>query len=501
MAGKGVLSNRIENALSASAKGVTVRWESMDILPLSPGIRLRNLSIEIRSRKGGDANTVARAHAAEAELRGLHLVHLLRHGKIRADLVRLRRWSGRLSGSISAASFQPDLKKDVTPHVDEKITSAVILGRMLLEDGQLEWAPKAADQEPAVAIQLEKLEWSPARHRGLGLQAMAGPVRIHLPRTQSVLSMRTIRLNPTNRLVEIGGVHLQPRWPVYKYSRKRGFQTDRIELRVDQVLLQWPHGGYPSSTPPDGKHPVSVVLKSPQLEVFRDRRVLRRKGPRKRKPLPYQVLKRIQMPFQIGEIKIQNGRVVFGEHNRGSRVPGKLSFDTINGWVHDFHMGPANIANCPAIRMEINCRLRDRIPTTINFTMEPGNPRFRLEGRMGSVNLPSLNPTIVPLAFLRIDRGRMEELRFRLDGNHLRLTGDVRVRYKDLKISMVKRSDPGERRGLASFLANAVLFSSNPKKNKALHAARVDLPRDPRRSFFNWLWRGILAGLKRSAGL
>lgn len=500
LAGPGILNARLQKLFSSSSKRVTVSWESLRILPLSPGIRLYNLSVTVWRRQGADPNPFIRARAAEAELQGLHLGHLLRRGKVRLDRVRISRWSGRLSGPLSVASSNATANTD-KPRTNAKKISTPVLGCLRLEEGQLEWSPHSTDEKPAVVLHLEELEWSPARHEDWRLHVMAGPARIRLPRVLSELSMGTIQLHPAERRLEIADLHLKPLWPVYRYGRKRGFQTDRIELRIDRVFLQLPVGVDSSSTITDPIPQASLLLQSPLLEVFRDRRVPRKKGSRKRKPMPYQVLKRIHMPFQIREIKVQAGRIVYGEHKEGSRVPAKLSLDRINALVQDFHMGSENIRNAPAIHMELDCRLQDRVPISLNFSMEPGNPHFRLEGRMGAVNLPSLNRLTVPLAFLRIDRGRMEELSFQLNGDHRRLAGDVRLRYQDLKVSVIKRRDPGGRRGLASFLANAVLIRSNPGKNEVLRVARVDLPREPKRSFLNWLWRAILDGLKRSAGV
>jgi len=133
--------------------------------------------------------------------------------------------------------------------------------------------------------------------------------------------------------------------------------------------------------------------------------------------------------------------------------------------------------------------------------MHPRNPRFKFSGSLDAAPLNTLNHLLIPLAFLRIERGYLDGVQWEIKGDHRRLNGWVSARYHNLKVSLLKHRAPPKRRGLASFIVNHLILRSNPQKNGALRVAKVDLKRDPQRGFFNWTWLGLLDGLKRSAGI
>ena len=98
----------------------------------------------------------------------------------------------------------------------------------------------------------------------------------------------------------------------------------------------------------------------------------------------------------------------------------------------------------------------------------------------------------------------MSRLEFDLDGNNNGISGNVKVLYSDLKLSLLEKdkgSSETDRKFLASFLANMVIKNDNPKGKDPAREVTVNHPRDPNRSLFNLCWKAIFQGVKETLGV
>ena len=495
----------LKRQLQSPSGGIDIHWDSIEILPFSPGIRLGNLKIEKRFPNPPNAGTPPlrfRLTALSLELRGISLTSLLTKSVVRIRDVSLKNWAFSVRGNAMGNGLPSEKKGSTFP---------LRIERVGLLSGHLQWnaeTAKPGGNSPRINAEVPRLEFSfpenPPRDMedwmAHLLQGAIGPIQLEVKGMNSDIRVSRASVDLQREEILVENVTLTPRFPKYQFALNRGYQTDRIQVAIPVIRIKMnrsPSGESGNRDPLFRK----ILIQSPGLDIFRDRRLPRKQGARRRKPFPYQVLRRIPLNLSIPEIHIRDGVVSYSEHISGSPMPGELKFSRVSADISNLTFGILKSRTLQDTRCGIHCLLQESIPTELMFSMDPATPRFSFSGKVANIDLKTLNPLLIPLSFLRIDRGQMEGLKFRFQGDHRHIRGTTQVRYHDLKVSLLKRRTPSDRRGLATFLMNRLLLPRNPSEKSALRIAHVRLGRAPGRSFFNWLWRAVLDGMKRSVGI
>lgn len=93
-------------------------------------------------------------------------------------------------------------------------------------------------------------------------------------------------------------------------------------------------------------------------------------------------------------------------------------------------------------------------------------------------------------------------LDFRIASNTWQSQINMLFLYEDLKVRLLKEKDGEVKvRSFLTTLANGILLIKNNPGSKGERKAEATAERDVYRSQFNYLWRSLLAGLKKTIGL
>ena len=93
-------------------------------------------------------------------------------------------------------------------------------------------------------------------------------------------------------------------------------------------------------------------------------------------------------------------------------------------------------------------------------------------------------------------QGEVNDLYFNFRGNPVQASGDLGIDYENFKIEVLKKGS-SEKKGFMSFLANLAV-KKNSKKNGSTEKHVDAVERDPTKSFWNYFWVCIEAGLRKS---
>ena len=113
-----------------------------------------------------------------------------------------------------------------------------------------------------------------------------------------------------------------------------------------------------------------------------------------------------------------------------------------------------------------------------------------------------LTPITRPLALVEIKSGYVQEVTFNMQGNERSAAGTVKLIYNNLKIRILKRDEDThelKRKGLLSLFANVLAVNDSNPRDGELHIAHPRYSRDPRKSFFNLVWKTLFTGVKEIA--
>ena len=91
---------------------------------------------------------------------------------------------------------------------------------------------------------------------------------------------------------------------------------------------------------------------------------------------------------------------------------------------------------------------------------------------------------------------------FSMKGDAQRADADVLFLYEKLRIRIMKEKDGHlETRSFLTTLANGLIVRENNPSSGGERKVRGSAERDPYRSQFNYLWKTLFSGLKKSVGL
>jgi hypothetical protein len=209
----------------------------------------------------------------------------------------------------------------------------------------------------------------------------------------------------------------------------------------------------------------------------------------------------------LKKLVLANTFIEYKERAVISRQAGKVQFYQTNAVITNLTNRQDAAAVNNTLTVDIRTRFLNKAPLRVIWKFYLFNPdgRFDITGNLGAMDATQVNALTVPMAPARIENGRINALSFNLAGNSSNMTGDVKLLYKDLKVSLLQKDEETrklEKKKLASFAANIAIKNSNPSgKKDEVRTAHVNFKRDKHRSIFHLSWKSLYTGIKESAGI
>jgi hypothetical protein len=221
---------------------------------------------------------------------------------------------------------------------------------------------------------------------------------------------------------------------------------------------------------------------------------------------PQQALQRVGLDMRLKRLNIKNANINYSETDAITGATGQILFTHTNGYILNVTNDIAAKRRNPYMRAYINTRFMDAAPLQVNFKFDltAADGAFNYSGELGKFDGKLLDKLVKPLAMVHVVSADIEKLTFNVDASNYSGKGDLKFYYKNLKLQLLKKVDGKielQKQGLISILANNLIIqSNNPGKNGVLRPGPVDLKREPATSFFSFLYKGLLDGLKPSVG-
>ncbi|HVW94602.1 MAG TPA: hypothetical protein VHA56_01370 [Mucilaginibacter sp.] len=222
---------------------------------------------------------------------------------------------------------------------------------------------------------------------------------------------------------------------------------------------------------------------------------------------PHQALQDVSLDMKLKRINIHDGNIVYAEKDATTEQTGEIIFKHTNGYFLNVTNDDDQKKADPFMRAFIDTRFMNEAPLHVNFKFNllAKNGAFNYNGELGKFDGRKLDKLVKPLAMVHVESADIEKLKFDINANNYGGKGRVDFYYSNLKIQLLKKVDgqPGlQKQGLISMLANnLVLKDANPDHKGVFRPGPVDLRRESTTSFFGFLYKGILDGLKPSVGL
>lgn len=315
------------------------------------------------------------------------------------------------------------------------------------------------------------------------------------------IAMEELHYSSAERKTAVKNFRLKPVFSAAYMMKKAGHQVDVYTGNIASADI---YGFVPQRLALHGEiHADSVSVISPDFHVFHDRNAPMDSTDRFKR-FPHVALQKARMHIHIGLARISQGQVVYAEKNTNGKQ-GSIKFSHLEGTVEHI----SNTRDEKTGKKYCIARLRGRfmdagaINAVFTFDMERNDGFYQVTGNLGKMDATRFNQMAVPLGALEIKTGKLQLAHFNMEGNRYEMNGTLEVRYTDLDLDMLKH-DPqtGEFREkkFMSFLADALFIRRNNPVNdsSAYDPGMITLERKTEQSFFNSIWKTILAGIQET---
>ena len=295
-------------------------------------------------------------------------------------------------------------------------------------------------------------------------------------------------INIDNKKIYLTNAILKPTVSRAEFVRRQPVEKDLYELKIKQLTA---NGNWDFFS-----NQISVYVNNMDINSM-DALIFRSKIPNDDlsvKPLYGSMLSNLKFPLFVENLNINNSKLIYEEDTKKSDGPGKLVFSQfiLNAKNINSSKFPGKQTNVPIV---INTMLMDTAPLTVNweFDTAKSDDSFTITGYTGDMPAADLNLFTEPYLKVRAT-GEISRLAFAFNGDKQTINGTFKMIHKNLKVETLNKD--GDKNVVISAIANMFVKNDSGPNPPAIVIENVE--RDNTKSFFNFLWRGVEAGLKKT---
>lgn len=325
--------------------------------------------------------------------------------------------------------------------------------------------------------------------------------RYRTPDSLYWMHVKDVQYSAEEQTLRIGQFAVEPRYARQQFDIKSVYQRDRFDVKLNNIEL--------AQLQPRMllEHQViwanKLTINSGNLDIYHNRKLPESPGT-KLGQFPNQMFKKLAIPVFIDTLIGKKTDLLYTEINPKSDEAGKLSFKHVHGTFRNVTNIDSMIARNPHITADLNAILMNsgKLKAHFNFSMRDLSGAFGVSGQVKDMDGKDLNPVLKPLGMVEVKSCDIQDLTFSMTGNERRASGQVKFIYNNLKVNILKKEDGThefKRKGLMSFFANVLIIKDSNQAGEDLRIAYPRYERDPKKSFFNLVWKTLFTGIKETA--
>lgn len=289
--------------------------------------------------------------------------------------------------------------------------------------------------------------------------------------------------------VDLKNFNLNPKYSRTEFVKMLPMESDLFDISTKRIQISGLKWDYKGDQP-------DIAMKNIKLSNV-DANIFRSKIPKdnpKEKLLYSRLLRNLKFPLLVENLNLTDSKLVYEEDKPDSNGPGKVFFTNFNMNAKNLNSNKKKGVNTK-VPIVINCQFMGVSPMKVNWNFDTANLRdqFTIAGYIKNLPANDINPFIKPYMNITAT-GTFTGINFDFKGNNDVMNGKFKISHKDLKVSVLDK-DTKEKKKFLSAMANLVV----KKDSKTFpESVDIDVKRSKDRSFFNFYWKGIEDGLKKS---
>ncbi|CAD5276545.1 MULTISPECIES: hypothetical protein [unclassified Imperialibacter] len=325
-------------------------------------------------------------------------------------------------------------------------------------------------------------------------------IAFRLPDSLYRVQIDRLSINSQAPQVVIEGPTVLPFYGMYEHAHVVGHQTPWVQAKGRQIALYDPN--LFGLLQGDEIVARKVELSNFYVRMFKDKRM---PFPADQvRSLPQLQLLEMKMPLQIDSLLLTNSALLYLEFAEDGTEPGELMISELSARGTNITNKPEAIARNSYANLHAQALMMDagllKADFVFDLTSKAGT--HYVTGTVGPTDLQKANSFLVPITFVQVRDGKLNEAYFNFEADTSVAVGNMDFLYNDLKINVLNRKEEKQGTGKAfeSFFANAFIVSSNNPTLFSTRQGGIFFERDTSRSIINYWSKAFLSGVISSIG-
>ncbi len=317
--------------------------------------------------------------------------------------------------------------------------------------------------------------------------------RFYLPGGKYVLSFKDVNYNMIDTRMTFNGLEIKPRYKRSKMVGLSKYQYEIYNLVVNKITID--DINLRQIVQQSRVFLKDVEIEGMMLKIFKDKN--RPFDESKRPKLPQQLLADLKNDLYIDGVNIKNSTLIYSEQHKLMDEPMKVTLANLDVKVKNVTSVVDSIINGIDMSVDLSARLQNSIDMNLSllFPMKSISDTFMFSGYLDKGNMKIFNPVVLPAIGVKFESGNLDKIKFRATANPDYAIGEMTMLYHDLEGS-VQRQDMVETNKFLSWVANSVIISNNPAKDKKEpRVVPMFFERVPYKGLGNFLWKTLQSGI------
>jgi len=322
-------------------------------------------------------------------------------------------------------------------------------------------------------------------------------------------SLYYVQLNELSFAASTGRLNIKkfgvvPRYSEMDFGRKVGFSKERFNIQLSDINLNGID--LPLYVKKQELAANEMNIANGYVSVFNNNDLPARGVVRMGK-FPHQLLQLVKAPLTVKKLNLSDVDISYAEYDGDSKQKGTITFEKTSGTILNVTNEQKVKAKNPFMIADLNTYMmgQGKLMVNFKFDLNAKNGAFSYRGELTNLDGKVLNRITKPLGMLQVNSGVAKKLSFNVIADEAKASGDLSFQYHDLSIGLLKKVEGKNRLvklGLFSMLANSlVIRPDNPDGKGKMVSAAIYFQRDPTNSFFSFIWKTLLQGIKYTVGL
>lgn len=336
-----------------------------------------------------------------------------------------------------------------------------------------------------------------------GVEVIIHNYKVKTPDSLYTSAVKEIYFSTAKRTLRLENVDLTPRYSRNAFYKKTGESGDIFTLKFKKIAIN--DIDLQRFLRDQKLYASTMDVENADVQIYNNSNYKGKKSVKIGKD-PHQSLQKVALDMRLNRLNIRNSNITYSETDATTQETGQIIFKKTNGYLTNVTNDPDAKKKNHYMKAHINTLFMNAAPLTVNFKFDltAKNGAFNYSGRLGKFDGRVLDKLVRPLALVHVRSADVERLDFNVDANNYYGKGNLQFYYKNLNVQLLKKVE-GEKglktQGFISTIANSLIIeNSNPDKKGNFRPGPISLSREPTTSFFSFLYKGLLTGLKPSVG-